>query len=281
MASSRIAIAMPTGGIPSTPGSTALSLSPSPSFHLHHGFDTHETFAQKLEAGLELGNRFGAMLTAEETPRQQFAYIAGNWSLDNGAHNPSTSGCNTELIALREAGCYADFTFPAVGSRAQPRKSNGVYYATDGPEPKSYDSGVDVKVGGDPVGDLMIIQGPLVFDWPRGRFEGGELENYALPSPKRLDAWLRATFTCRAGRSGSSSSYTPMACRVAMNSSAPAWTQCSTRWRHTGIGRHFGSTTSLRGEMYNIIKAAEADRSGNPDDYREFDVANPGSGDSV
>src|SRR5262249_11527001 len=78
-------------------------------FHLHHGFDTHETFAAKLQSGLALCQQYGAMLTAEAEPRPRFAYIAGNWSLDNGSRDPSTSGCNTELLALREAGCFADF----------------------------------------------------------------------------------------------------------------------------------------------------------------------------
>jgi hypothetical protein len=87
-------------------------------FHLHHGPDTQETFSAKLHAGLDWFNQTGAMLTAEPRPRRRFGYIAGNWALDNGTGDDAASGSNTELIALRRAGCYADFTFPALGSRA-------------------------------------------------------------------------------------------------------------------------------------------------------------------
>src|SRR5262245_25294079 len=116
-------------------------------FHLHHGFDTEETFSAKLRDGLDWFNRAGAMVTAEARPSRRFGYIAGNWSLDNGSGNDAFSGCNTEIGALSREGCYADFTFPALGSRAQPRKTNSIYYATDCAKPKSYDWGVDVAVG--------------------------------------------------------------------------------------------------------------------------------------
>src|SRR5262249_24310272 len=154
--------------------------------------DTHQTFAAKLQAGVDWFNRVGAMLTAEAHPRRRFGYIAGNWALDNGAGDDSKSGCNTELIALRDAGCYADFTFPPLGSHSQPRKTNAIYYATDGPEPKSYDAGNDVIAGRASPGDLLIFQGPLVIDWARGQFEDSALESFAPPSPHRLHSWLRA-----------------------------------------------------------------------------------------
>jgi len=49
--------------------------------------------------------------------------------------------------ALRDAGCYAGCTFPALGSPAQPRKVNVHYYAAEDGRPKSYDDGVEVAVG--------------------------------------------------------------------------------------------------------------------------------------
>jgi hypothetical protein len=99
-------------------------------FHLHHGHDSHETMAAKLGEGVDWFNRFGAMLTAEEHPRQAFGYVAGNSALDNGAGDDRLSGCDTEIRALRDAGCYADFTFSSLGSRAQPRTTNSIYYAS-------------------------------------------------------------------------------------------------------------------------------------------------------
>lgn len=244
-------------------------------FHLHHGFDTHETFAAKIRAGLDLGHRAGAMLTAEERPRPRFAYIAGNWSLDNGSGDPSKGGCNTELIALREAGCYADFTFPALGTHAQPRKTNAIYYATDDPGPKSYDTGRDVAVGGSPTGDLMIVQGPLLFDWTFGSFEAAALEDFAPPVPRRLEHWLRANVHVR-GRPEwifvklhthamqSRATFLGPALDATLEAMGHAWNRPPFRLHHVTAR-----------EMYNIIKAAEAGSAGDPGLYRDFDVPRP------
>src|SRR5262249_48552057 len=82
-------------------------------------------------------------------------------------------------------------TYPAVGSRGQPKKTNAIYYATDCPRPKSHDWGTDVAVGRPATGDLMIFQGPLVIDWRTGKFEDGALEHNSPPSAARLQAWLK------------------------------------------------------------------------------------------
>ncbi len=146
-------------------------------FHLHHGHDTDETFSRTLRDGVTWFNRFGAMLSAEPQPRSYFSYVAGNSALDNGAGDDALSGCNTELAALRDAGCYGDFTFPALGSHAQPRKTNAIYYATEDGKAKSYDRGVDVRAGQEAGGDLLMFLGPTSVDWANGAFEDGAIEN--------------------------------------------------------------------------------------------------------
>jgi len=244
-------------------------------FHLHHGHDTHATFGDKLRAGLAFFNQAGAMLTAQTDPRRRFAYIAGNWALDNGAGDDAKSGCNTELSALDDAGCYADFTFPAKGSRAQPRKINAIYYATCTPEPKSYDTGVDVRAGGRPSGDLMIFEGPLTIDWRAGRIEDGALEFFAPPSPARMDQWLRANVHVK-GRPewlfvklhchGVQSQGT--LCGPEFDALCEAMT---TRWNRPPFRLHFATAR----EAYNMVKAAEAGCRGNPNDYRDFVIPQP------
>jgi hypothetical protein len=244
-------------------------------FHLHHGFDTHESFSEQLRTGLDWFNTAGAMLTAEREPRRRFAYIAGNWSLDNGTHDDSKSGCNTELIALRETGCYADFTFPALGSSAQPRLSNTLYYATDDPRPKSYDTGIPLAVGRKPTGDLMIFQGPLMVDWRHGRFEGAALESFAPPAPERLDPWLRANVHVN-GRPewvfvklhthGLQSRET-----LFPSGLDGLFAEMTRTWNRPPFRLHF---TTAR-EAFNIAKAAEAGHSGDPNQFRDFDVPQP------
>jgi hypothetical protein len=244
-------------------------------FHLHHGYASHQSFAAQLQDGLKWFNRAGAMLTAEALPRQRFGYVAGNWSLDNGAGDDALSGCNTELLALRQAGCFADFTFPALGSLAQPRKTNAIYYATDGPEPKSYDDGKDVAVGVVPSGDLLIFQGPSVVDWQRGRLEDGALEDFAPPAADRLRAWLRANVHVR-GR--------PEWLFVKLHSHAvqsqvaflgagleEMFAAMEEHWNRPPFQLHYVTAR----EAYNIVRAAESGRTGDPDDYRDFEVPPP------
>jgi len=244
-------------------------------FHLHHGRDTHETFFEKLRAGLDFFNQTGAMLTAEAEPRRRFAYIAGNWALDNGVGDDAKSGCNTELIALRDAGCYADFTFPAIGSRAQPRKSNSIYYATDTPQAKSYDTGVDVAVGRRPTGDLLIFQGPTTLHWRAGRVEDAAIESFSPPAPDRLNQWLRANIHVR-GRP--EWVFVKLHCHGMQSRSVLGGPQIDAlfetmvdRWNRPPLRLHFATAR----EAYNIAKAAEAGMVGNPNEYRDFDVAPP------
>ena len=213
-------------------------------FHLHHGHDTHETMVARLQKGVEWFNRFGAMLTAEERPRQAFGYVAGNSALDNGAGQDGLSGCDTEIRALRDAGCYADFTFASLGSPAQPRVTNSIYYATEDGRPKSYNTGVAVQVDRPASGDLMIFQGPTAFDWRHGRIDDGSVENSSPPHPRRLGAWLKANVHV-AGRpewvfiklhTHAMQNRASFLSRSAMPPSRP--------WRSGGRGRRFVCTTS-------------------------------------
>jgi hypothetical protein len=244
-------------------------------FHLHHGHDTPEMMAAALRSGLDWFNRHGAMLTAEACPRQYFGYVAGNSALDNGAGDDSLSGCDTELSILRAAGCYADFTFPSLGSPAQPRMTNAIYYAAEDGRRKSYDSGAEVAVGREPSGDLMIFQGPVAIDWDRGCLEDGALENSSPPHPRRLAAWLSAHVHV-AGR--------PEWVFVKLHSHAmqnrasflsPAtgtlFRALEAWWNRPPFRLHYVTAR----EAYNIVKAAEAGRAGDPNAYRDWLIPRP------
>jgi hypothetical protein len=244
-------------------------------FHLHHGHDSHESMAATLREGVEWFNRFGAMLTAEEMPRRTFGYVAGNSALDNGAGDDGLSGCDTEIRALCEAGCYADFTFSSLGSPAQPRTTNSIYYATEDGGPKSYDTGVGVEVGRPPSGDLMIFQGPTSFDWRYGRIDDGGVENSSPPHPRRLGAWLKANVhvpgrpewvfvKLHTHAMQNRASFLSPLCDATFAAMGEWWTRPPFRLHYVTAR-----------EAYNIVKAAEAGFSGNPDDYRDFVLAPP------
>jgi hypothetical protein len=244
-------------------------------FHLHHGHDSHETLACTLQQGLDWFNRFGAMLTAEARPRQRFGYIAGNSALDNGAGDDALSGCDTEIRALADAGCYADFTFPSLGSHAQPRLTNAIYYATEDGRPKSYDMGVEVATGREPSGDLMIFTGPTAIDWARGCVDDGAVENYSRPHPRRLRPWLSAhlhvqgrpewVFVKLHTHAMQNRASFLSAATDALFAAMEYW------WNRPPFRLHYVTAR----EAYNIVKAAEAGRNGDPNDYRDFVVPPP------
>jgi hypothetical protein len=244
-------------------------------FHLHHGHDTHETMSRTLREGVAWFNRFGAMLSAEEKPRRFFGYVAGNSALDNGAGDSTLSGCDTELAALRDAGCYGDFTFPALGSHAQPRKTNAIYYATEDGKAKSYNRGRDVRVGGGAGGDLLMFQGPTSIDWRRGAFEDGAIENTSPPHPERMAAWLSANVHV-AGRPEwvfIKLHTHAMQNRAAFLSSAMDELLAAMEhwWNRPPFRLHFVTAR----EAYNLVKAAEAGCTGDPNDYRDFAIPPP------
>jgi hypothetical protein len=244
-------------------------------FHLHHGFDTVETFRQKLEDGVQWFNQAGAMVTAEKSPCRRFAYIAGNWALDNGRRNPAMSGVNTELELLKEAGCYADFTFPAFGTIAQPQKTNAIYYAKDTPRPKSYNTGRDVKAGGDEYGDLMIFQGPLYVDWRSKNIEYASFEDFTPYYRQRIDYWMNANIHVlgrpewifiKLHTHGMQSRKTFLSRQL-----DEMCTQLEERFCSPPYKLHYVSAR----EAYNIVKAAEAGLSGDPNAYRDYIIGKP------
>jgi hypothetical protein len=244
-------------------------------FHLHHGGDTHDAFGRTLREGVAWFNRCGAMLTAEPRPRPYFGYVAGNSALDNGAGDPALSGCDTELAALRDAGCYADFTFPSLGSPAQPRKTNAIYYATEDGRAKSYDRGVDVRAGGRAGGDLLMFQGPTSVDWGNGAFEDGALENSSPPHPRRMAAWLSAHVHV-AGRP--EWVFIKLHTHAMQNRAAflsPAMGELYSAMEHWWNRPPFRLHYVTAREAYNIAKAAEGDHSGNPNDYRDSLIPPP------
>jgi hypothetical protein len=167
--------------------------------HLHHDDDTADNLRLTLSGfSRTLHESHGLLRVEEQTGKILYGFIHGNWALDNSRSDGRFCGVNNELVVLRETGCYADFTFPSAPSRTQTRKVNSIYYATDDPDrPKSHDSGIDVQVGGAAQGDLMIVQGPLTLNWRSRKFgllpriESGEISGDALPTPERVDLWVK------------------------------------------------------------------------------------------
>lgn len=254
--------------------------------HLHHDHDTEAGLREKLSRFTELlASEHDALPRHPETGQPQWSFIHGNWALDNS--HPSGEGCgvNNELVILREEGCYADFTLPSAPDPCQTRTINQIYYATDDPaQPKSHNTGQRVRVGGQPVGDLMIIQGPLGFMWANRKFgvipriENSDVRTSSPPMRARVDAWVDTGIHVqgkpewifvKVHTHGTQERDMETLLGDPMRD---AFIYMEQRY-NDGIDwkLHYVSAR----EMYNIVKAAEAGLLGDPGLYRDHVIGRP------
>lgn len=249
--------------------------------HLHHDDDTADGLRGKLRGFVDvLHRRHGALSIDPATGRPAWAFIHGNWALANSRADGRWCGVNDELRVLREEGCYADFTFPSAPDGTQPATVNSIYYASSDPgRPRAHERGVEVEVGGAASGDLMIVQGPLGLNWGSRRFgvlptlENADVRMGQPPTRRRVDDWVRCGISVR-GRPewvfvkvhthGTQERDMPL---LLGEATRDMYAYLATRYNDGSLYRaHFASAR----EMYNIIKAAEAGRSGNAGDFRDF-----------
>jgi hypothetical protein len=130
--------------------------------HLHHDRDTEETLRAKLVKGVADFSRHG-FLARDAAGRTRWGFVHGDWALDNSHPAGAQCGVSNELSLLRELGCYADFTLPSCPDVTQTRTINRLYYAQDTPQPKSHDTGVQVRVlrGGSRGNEAPSAESPI------------------------------------------------------------------------------------------------------------------------
>jgi hypothetical protein len=168
--------------------------------HLHHDGDTAAGVRDTLCSYTETLYHRHELLRKDNDGRLRYAFIHGNWALDNSRPDGRWCGVNNELSILVETGCYADLTMPSAPDSCQTHTINSIYYATDDPlRPKSHDYGVAACVGGPrPKNSLLMIQGPLTLDWSSRkwgvlpRLENGDLTANRPPTLQRLTNWIKA-----------------------------------------------------------------------------------------
>jgi hypothetical protein len=253
--------------------------------HLHHQDDTSETLREKLRGAIQSWREVGALGSWSETGRPAFGFIHGNWALDNSRIEGSRNYCGVddEITVLAEEGCFADFTFPALAHMAQPRQANSIFYAEDDRKrPKSHDRGVPVRVGGEPSGHLMIVQGPLCLCRRPGRLlprpEDGDVTGSNPAIPGRVDAWVRVAIHIQ-GRP--EWVFVKVHTHGAQDCNREALLGGGLDALFTDLQRRYNDGRVWRlhyvtaREMYNVIKAAEAGCTGDPSSYRDFIVRPP------
>jgi len=168
--------------------------------HLHHDQDTTDGLREKLLVFSEKLHKVHGMLRRDADGRLSYAFIHGNWALDNSHPEGRYCGVNDELSVLIETGCYADLTMPSAPGLCQTSTMNSLYYAQDDPRsPKSHNRGMPVRVGEEPPeNSLLMIQGPLALDWSKKKWgllpglENGDLTANHPPTLQRMQLWLQA-----------------------------------------------------------------------------------------
>ncbi|MBI4847285.1 MAG: hypothetical protein HY808_01725 [Nitrospirae bacterium] len=249
--------------------------------HLHHDNDTADGLRTKLVNFKKiLHERHGFLRKDKKTSDILYGFIHGNWALDNSRKDGRWCGVNNEIIILKETGCYADFTLPSAPSDTQTRKINSIYYAKDDPlRPKSHNAGIDVEVGKQFNGDLMIIQGPLTLNWANRksgifpRIENGGIAYNSPPNHERLALWIKQHIHVK-GRPDWI--FVKVYTHGTQERNGDLLLNGGLDKLYTYLGEEYNDGKDYllhyvsAWEMYNIIKAAEAGKAGNPSEYRNY-----------
>ena len=247
--------------------------------HLHHAGDTSESLRSRLEETLSLYAGYGVFQCQGDPIRQRYAFIHGNWALDNS--RPEYCGVNDELRVLAATGCFADFTFPSLLA-AQPRMVNALYRAVDDPAaPKSYERGRPMTAGRPPGPDeFPLLTGPIGLArrrrFPFFTIEDADVTAENPGTPARVRGWVREAIGV-GGR--------PDWIFVKVHThGAPerhhdallglgAETMYRTLCEEFGDGRHFRLHFASAREMFNIARAAEDGHAGDAGRFRDYEIA--------
>ena len=251
--------------------------------HWHHADDTPETFMAELERVMPIFQKYNFMKPIKPDTLACFSFIHGNWSLDN-SRGSEFCGVDNEIELLQAAGCYADFTFPALFHDAQPPYINSIRYTVDDGKPKSYVKARPAEVGvNEKPEEFMLFQGPMTINWRDWRhkwhptFEDGDLHIKATHGdPKRIDAWVRQKIHVK-GRP--EWQFIKLFCHGAQDHKSVVGQATIDMFTYFDEKYNDGEKYVLHyvtaREAFNIVKAAEDGKTGNPNDYRDYLIPHP------
>jgi len=251
--------------------------------HWHHSHVSNQQFENDLKNGLEVFHKYGYMKPYKKGFHSSFSFIHGNWSLNN-SRGDEFCGIDNEIDILKRYGCYADFTFPALFSPAQPKYVNKITYTNRSVVKKGYNNARISEVGVSEAEDeFMIMQGPLSINFKDWRhkwhptFEDGDINsNLTQGSKKRIDCWIRQNIHVKDNPNWI---FVKIFCHGAQDHASLCSKSTEEMYEYLGEKYNDGKKYRLHyvtaRECYNIIKAAEDNKSGNPNLYRDYVIPHP------
>ena len=251
--------------------------------HWHHDHDTEETFSHKLTEAMKIFHKYGYMKPYKEGQNACFSFIHGDWSLGN-SRGEKYCGVDNEISLLMEAGCYGDYTFPALFNEAQPPMINNIYYSTNNDQKASYFKGRVASVDQSQTDDeFMVFQGPLTINWKDWRhkwhptIEDGDISRFPThDDPKRIDSWIRQKIHVKGQPTWQ---FVKIFCHGAQDHQSVVSDTTDRMFEYLETNYNDGKRYRLHyvsaREAYNIVKAAEDGNKGNPNEYRDYVIPHP------
>jgi hypothetical protein len=251
--------------------------------HWHHDHDTEETFTTKLSQAFEIFHKYGYMKPYKDGQPACFSFIHGDWSLGN-SRGEKYCGVDNEITLLMQAGCYGDYTFPALFNEAQPPFINNIYYANDTDKKAAHFKGRDAEVGVEQSNDeFMVFQGPLTINWKDWRhkwhptIEDGDINRFPThDDPRRIDAWIRQKIHVKGNPNWQ---FVKIFCHGAQDHLSVVSDTTDRMFDYLEKNYNDGEKYRLHyvtaREAHNIVKAAEKGLTGNPNEYRDFIIPHP------
>ncbi len=248
--------------------------------HLHHDGDTSESLRADVSRYVdEIASHGHFSRDGSGAPR--FAFIHGNWCLSNARGDGRWCGVDDEVSLLFQAGCYADFTFPAPENEAQPRAVNQIFWPTgDLSRRRAYEEGERARVGQPRADRMLFVTGPsaLYVEGRKPRIEASALTAHDPATDARVRLWGDLGI-CVEGR--------PEWVFVKMHThGAPEREAASLLGEggarlHELLARHYNDGTRWKlhyvtaRETFNVAMAAMDGMRGDPSEYFDYRLARP------
>jgi len=250
--------------------------------HLHHDGDTRDTLTRDILRYIGDLGRHGH-LSRDPDGRLRYGFIHGNWCLANSSSDGRMCGVDDELCVLFETGCYADFTFPAPESDAQPNIVNQIYWPIGNlAERRAYEHGERARVGEVKRDRLLMIEGPTAIGLrPKKmplRIEMGDVNANDEVTPARVKQWVDAGISVE-GRP--EWVFVKVHTHGAPEKQAESVLGRSSRVLHETLtgqyndGKRWVLHYATAREMFNIAIAAMDGKSGDPNEFRDYSLAPP------